>query len=126
VCSFAGFGREARSYASAWADVARWGNPATELRRSSLDTVEADLSITTPIRRSECPWARSTAISSRWAKVRHLPFRSRPRRGLTPPASASPAPGPPARIDRHNGVSDEITGLHPGPKQLQKIRSYVN
>ncbi|WP_162256345.1 hypothetical protein [Arthrobacter sp. Soil736] len=37
-----------------------------------------------------------------------------------------PAPGPPARIERHNGVGDEIAGLHPGPKQLQKIRSYVN
>jgi hypothetical protein len=37
-----------------------------------------------------------------------------------------PAPGPPARVDRHNGFSDEISGLHPGPKQLQKIRSYVN
>jgi hypothetical protein len=37
-----------------------------------------------------------------------------------------PAPGPPARINRRNSVSDEITGLHPGPKQLQKIWSYVN
>jgi hypothetical protein len=38
----------------------------------------------------------------------------------------NPAPGPSARVDRHNGIGDEITGLHPGPKQLQKIRSYVN
>ena len=49
-----------------------------------------------------------------------------PARPDTPGLGQYPPPGPPARIDRHNGISDEITGLHPGPKQLQKIQSYVN
>jgi hypothetical protein len=49
-----------------------------------------------------------------------------PPRPDTPGLRQDPSPGPPARIDRHNSVRDEITSLHPGPKQLQKIRSYVN
>ncbi|MET3949152.1 hypothetical protein ABIB49_003880, partial [Arthrobacter sp. UYCu512] len=44
----------------------------------------------------------------------------------TPGLGQDPAPSPPARIDRHNSVSDEITGLHPGPKNLQEIRPQMN
>jgi hypothetical protein len=57
------------------------------------------------------------------APALQIPAAARPD---TPGLGQDPAPGPPVRIDRHNGVSDEITGLHTGPKQLQKIRSYVN
>jgi hypothetical protein len=37
-----------------------------------------------------------------------------------------PAPGTPARIDRSHGIGDEITRLHPGPKNLQEIRPQIN
>ncbi|MBG6192433.1 hypothetical protein IWX64_003405 [Arthrobacter sp. CAN_A212] len=59
------------------------------MRFSSLETVEADTSMTAAIRRNDWPWARKTAISSRCAKDKHRPFKSLPRRGRTPPASAN-------------------------------------
>jgi len=49
-----------------------------------------------------------------------------PPRPDTPGFKQDPAPGTPARIDRNNGISDEITSLHSGPKNLQKIRPYMN
>jgi hypothetical protein len=46
------------------------------------------------IDRIDSPPARAAAISSRSENVKHRPFRSRPRRGRTPPPS--PNKGPPA------------------------------
>jgi hypothetical protein len=49
-----------------------------------------------------------------------------PPRPDTTGLKQDPAPGTPARIDPSNGISDEITSLHPGPKNLQKIRPHMN
>jgi len=71
------------------------------------------------IERIDSPAARASAISSRSAKVTHRPFRSRPRRGRTPPAARTHfQPTPAMRPDHRRGVGEKLTTRERRPEPL--------
>ncbi len=84
------------------------------------------------MQRIDSPRALASAISSRSANDKQRPFRSRPRRGRTPPAARThPARGghPPRALlavgpSLSGRVDDELAALQRGPEQLNSLRNH--
>jgi len=97
--------------------------PST-LRRNSRKIVEGERPRLQVSWRMPCPPAEARAISSRSAKIRQRPFRSRPRRGRTPPDSRS-QPRPFARYVPASAAGDELTPSHRRPEPRKHVSNHA-